>query len=56
MIFFRDIVLASNLKPLEKDDRFDQIKRMNQQWNVAASKNKDENDKKSENIFTQVTK
>ncbi|XP_053385466.1 coiled-coil domain-containing protein 103-like [Mercenaria mercenaria] len=37
---FRDIVLASHLKPLEKDDRLTDMK-FTQPWNVSASKKVD---------------
>ncbi|KAL5005856.1 hypothetical protein ScPMuIL_017014 [Solemya velum] len=37
---FRDIVLAAHLKPLEKDDKFTDIK-FQQTWNSLAPKSKD---------------
>jgi hypothetical protein len=33
---YRDIVLASHIKPLDKKDRLDQIERFTQLWNVHA--------------------
>ena len=36
-MFFRDIVKAAHLKPLEKDDRLTDMK-FTQPWNTQASK------------------
>ncbi|KAJ8320493.1 hypothetical protein KUTeg_002080 [Tegillarca granosa] len=47
---FRDIVLASHLKPLEKGDRMDAIKNFEQPWNIHASKVKDQSRTESTEI------
>ena len=36
-IYFRDIVLASHLKPLDKEDRLDKLQ-CNQPWNQVATR------------------
>ena len=39
---FRDIVLASHLKPLDKDEKIEKLQdRFQQRWNVCAGKNDD---------------
>ena len=49
----RDIVLASHIKPLEKEDRLDQIERFTQPWNIHGKKSGSK-DVKPENMEIKV--